>query len=100
MVGGVDKGLKMVVGAESLYFAAFLILNHADTFMDRYAIMESSGSSRHLNWTVWNDLWCFPAFFFSPVDREHVISENAAEFKVVLGDRLDLANVHFFNGQV
>ena len=88
----------MVVCAESLYFAAFLILNNRDALMDRYAIMECSGSSRHLDWSVWDDLWCFPAFFFSPVDREHVVSEDAAKLKVVLGDRLDLANVNFFNG--
>ena len=41
-----------------------------------------------------DNLGCFPAGLFVPVNREHVVCENAAELEFTFDVGLDLLNLH------
>ena len=68
--------------------------------MHRDAVVHHSRRCCYLDWTIGQDLRLLPASFLSPVNAEHVISEQSAKNKLLFLHWLDFSHVDLLNLQV
>ena len=93
MTRRLEEVIQVLLSTESLQFTRLLVLYDANPLVDRNSIVQRCGRCLHLDGTVGNNFWDFPATCLGPVDAQHVVGHMPSENQSIILVRLDLTDI-------